>query len=87
MAYDHEEGMDMDPHVAAKRKNSGSSINYQWQIMHPIYQNHHHESNHIQLNIFVHLHTMTNVDSSHYYWDERNSNEMLLKQMEEQKVK
>jgi hypothetical protein len=83
--YDHENGMAMVPHVVPNRPNISNSGSYPRNVVHPIYQNHHHESNHIQRNIFVQLNSISNIDGGAYYWDNRHVNNMILKEDEEKK--
>jgi hypothetical protein len=78
-------GMVMVPHVVANRHNLSNSATYSRPIVHPIYQNHHNESNHIQHNIFIQPNSISNIDGANYYWDDRTGNDMLLKQAEEEK--
>jgi hypothetical protein len=73
------------PHVVAPQQNVQRGSTYGQQLLHPIYQNHHHELNHIERNIFVHPHTVSNIDAGKYYWEDRNSNTFVMKQMEEKK--
>jgi len=83
--YDHVNEMAMVPHVIPNRPNINNSGSYPRNVVHPIYQNHHHESNHIQRNIFVQPNSMANIDGGAYYWDNRHVNNMILKEDEEKK--
>jgi hypothetical protein len=83
--YDRDNGMTMVPHVVTNRPNLSNSGSYPRNFVHPIYQNHHHESNHIQGNIFVQPNSISNIDGGTYYWDNSHVNNMLLKDNEEKK--
>jgi len=83
--YDRDNGMAMVPHVVTNRPSLSNSGSYPRNVVHPIYQNHHHESNHIQRNIFVQPNSLSNIDGGAYYWDNRQVNNMLLKDDEEKK--
>jgi hypothetical protein len=72
--YEREKVMDIVPHN-----------NNQQQTIHPIYENHHHESNHIQRNIFFNQPSGYNIGLSNYYWDDRNNSNVLMKAVEEKK--
>ena len=74
MTYEREKVMDIVPHN-----------NQQRQTIHPIYENHHHESNHIQRNIILHQASGYNIGLLNYYWDDRNNNNVLMKAVEEKK--
>jgi hypothetical protein len=74
MTYEREKAMDIVPHNNQLR-----------QTIQPIYENHHHESNHIQRNIILHQASGYNIGLSNYYWDDRNNNNVLMKAVEEKK--
>jgi hypothetical protein len=78
--YDHDYGMVMVPRAVANQHYLSNSGTYPRPIVHPVYQKHHHESNHIQHNIFFQLNS-----GATYYWDDQTGNNMLLKEDEEKK--
>jgi hypothetical protein len=66
-AYDGTVSEEIIPCVVAPRVNVPTTSKYPNPFMHPIFQNHHHQSNHIQRNIFVHPHSMANIEPTTYY--------------------
>jgi len=65
--YDGTVSEEIIPCVVAPRVNVPTTSKYPNPFMHPIFQNHHHQSNHIQRNIFVHPHSMANIEPTTYY--------------------
>jgi hypothetical protein len=69
-AYNAPVSEEIIPCVVAPRANVPTTSIYQTSFMNPIYHNHHHQSNYIQRNIFVHPRSLTNIEPTTYYWDD-----------------
>jgi hypothetical protein len=82
---DDKSKMNLIPRIGMSHHHSGSSVCYPRPMMHPIYNNHHHKSNHFKRNIFVHPQTVSNIESSYYSYEDRNNSDLLLKHIEEKK--
>jgi len=78
ITYERDRRMDIVPHIVGNRLNLESGNNNQQQTTHPIYENHHHESNHIQRNIIFNQPSRYNIGLSNNYWDDRNNANTLM---------
>jgi hypothetical protein len=82
---DDESKLNLIPRIGMTHHHSGSSVCYPRPMVHPVYNNHHHESNHYQRNIFVQPPTVSNIESSYYTYDDRTNSDVILKHIEEKK--
>ena len=77
---DDESKLNLIPRIGMTHHHSGSSVCYLWPMVHPVYNNHHHESNHYQRNIFVQPPTESNIESSYYTYNDRTKEKKGLSQ-------
>jgi hypothetical protein len=83
-AYNAPVSEEIIPCVVAPTGTVATTSRYQNHFMNPIYLNHHQQSNNTQRNIFVAPRSLTNIEPTTYYWDDRNGND-LMKELEEKR--